>query len=465
MKTKVLLSSIVTIVLCVCLIAGSTFALFTSEDSWNIEVTSGEVSIDAGIDNIIHWSIEPTEGGSIEDEFGGTYEYVEQTDDEFYNTGKAVFANNLLTIDRVTPGDKLSFDITASNTGNVTVIVRYIIQYIPDATLEAKSEAPLYYAMSMNIGGTEYAGVTYYASAWEVVAAGSDMTAAAIEIGLPTKVGNTYQHGAANYSVTVQAIQSNADVDLNEVILVQEVNSVDGLYGALENGGEVKINENIDDVLVFDENTNGQLNLEGNTLSNNVFNSGDITISGGDINVNNGTGNSCGFQNNGGNAVIEDVTMNAGDSNDYSNISHGGSVVYNNVNITANGGGIGVTGGYAEYNSGTFEMVTTTTNPRYMFYVVGDGTELVINGGDFSFSNIYNKRAYIYVDTGATVTINGGNFGEACQHPSSTYNNKAFLGNGTIIITGGTFGFDPSAWVATGYVAVEDSGVWTVVAE
>ena len=62
---------------------------------------------------------------------------------------------------------------------------------------------------------------------------------------------------------------------------------------------------------------------------------------------------------------------------------------------------------------------------------------------------------------GATVYINGGNFGAAPNHTQYT----PIMGDGTVIITGGTFGFDPSNWVAEGYEAVLADGVWTVSAK
>ena len=47
MKKKALASSILVIAICLCLIAGSTFALFTDETKFNIAVTSGDVEIQA----------------------------------------------------------------------------------------------------------------------------------------------------------------------------------------------------------------------------------------------------------------------------------------------------------------------------------------------------------------------------------------------------------------------------------
>ena len=49
-KRNVLVSAILAIMLCVSLIAGATFALFTSESKVNIAVTSGKVSVVANID-------------------------------------------------------------------------------------------------------------------------------------------------------------------------------------------------------------------------------------------------------------------------------------------------------------------------------------------------------------------------------------------------------------------------------
>ena len=95
--------------------------------------------------------------------------------------------------------------------------------------------------------------------------------------------------------------------------------------------------------------------------------------------------------------------------------------------------------------------------------MVGEGTEVTINDGTFTFSSTQNqKRAYIYAGAGAKVIVNGGTFGKASTRSGYT---AGILGDGTVIITGGTFGFDPSNWVADGYEAVVDGENWKVQAE
>lgn len=219
--------------------------------------------------------------------------------------------------------------------------------------------------------------------------------------------------------------------------------------------------ENVSDVLdILANNPDAEVTLDitGEAIEQTVNNKGTLEINGGTI-INNGSG----LENN-GTANLNGVTMQAGNASDYSNILGAGSeTTYNDVNIDTNGGGIGaVNGAEATFNSGSIVITATTTDPRYNFYVVGEGTEVTINGGTFDFTAKSLKRAYIYAGSGATVYVNGGTFGTA----STRSNYKAgIMGDGTVIITGGTFGFDPTNWVAAGYEAVENNGVWTVSAK
>jgi len=159
------------------------------------------------------------------------------------------------------------------------------------------------------------------------------------------------------------------------------------------------------------------------------------------------------------------VEMKAGSPSDYSFINVAGSVAeYNDVNLDTAGGGIAVAdGAQVVFNSGSVAVNTTNTSGRYNFYTQGAGSVITINGGEFSFSKTLNqKRAYVYAGAGTTVYINGGTFGPASTRSGYT---AGILGEGTVIITGGTFGFNPSNWVADGYEAVQDGTTWTVVAK
>ena len=160
-----------------------------------------------------------------------------------------------------------------------------------------------------------------------------------------------------------------------------------------------------------------------------------------------------------GNSIV------SGSAADYGFIvrGEGSSLVLNDANIDSKGGAIAADeGAKVTMNSGSVAVNSTSTSGRYNVYAVGEGTEVTINGGVFSFSKTLNqKRAYIYCGAGATVYVKGGTFGKASTRSGYT---AGILGDGKVIITGGTFGFDPTKWVAYGYTAKKVGENWVVVA-
>lgn len=223
---------------------------------------------------------------------------------------------------------------------------------------------------------------------------------------------------------------------------LKSVADIKELKEAINNNDPAYLSEDVasDEGILVDENKAASINLNEKSLTvNYIENKGDLEISNGKI--------------------------NAGSPGDYAGISDAGSkTVYDDVEIDSAGGGIGATdGAEVVFNSGSVAVNTTSTSGRYNFYAVGDGTVITINGGEFSFSKTLNqKRAYIYAGAGATVNVNGGTFGKASTRSGYT---DGILGSGKVIIKGGTFGFDPTKWVAYGYKAVKDGSVWNVVAK
>ena len=434
MKKKVLMSSIVTIVLCLTLIAGSTFALFTDKNEINIAVTSGEVDLTAKLDGLTIYSVRPAtvaekNAGSnlIEDEFGGLYVYEDHADGIFANGGTAELnaEGNTLALNRVTPGDKVEFDIVGTNESDVTIQYRYIIECV--------GETKLMSGLLVTIGENTYPILEKFTSKWMTLEAPVSEDDKALDpvhvvIELPVKAGNDYQKQETAIKITVEAVQGNADVYGSE----DRVDYLDGY--ALDLGGE--------------------------TLDVSVANHGSIALENGTIDI-----GDVGFQNY-GSAELTDIVIDAGTPGyvayGYGIIGQAGSeTILNNVTLESKNGAIGaLNGAYVEVNGGTIEVDSLSTSARYHVYAVGEGTKVVINDGNFDFNKTQNqKRAYAYVGEGATLEINGGTFGTASSRSGYT---AGLLGEGTIIITGGTFGFDPTNWVADGYQAVKTGSVWVV---
>ena len=153
MKRKILLSSIITIALCICLIGGTTFALFTSKVKTSIAVTSGNVDVLAVIntdsDNFTGISIGDTTT-RVSVNTGGAPTLT------FANGGTAVLTQDKLEINRLTPGDSVSFYIDVTDAGNIAVKYRIEMSKAEgvaasDAELTSKLE---FYVEALKADGT-----------------------------------------------------------------------------------------------------------------------------------------------------------------------------------------------------------------------------------------------------------------------------------------------------------------------
>ena len=105
MKKRIILSSVLAIALCSSLIAGSTFALFTDSTEVSVAVTAGKVDVEATLDGLLTYSMgeETATAGS------------------FANGGTASFTSEkALVLDKVTPGDKVTFNVMIENNSNVS---------------------------------------------------------------------------------------------------------------------------------------------------------------------------------------------------------------------------------------------------------------------------------------------------------------------------------------------------------
>jgi len=242
-KRNVLLSSIITIALCLSVIAGSTFALFTDSTQFNIAVTSGDVEILATAKvNSIYSAVKNVSSANSDeylvDEFGKFYTHEKQTD-RFINGGVAYVDNSSgnVVIERITPGDKVNVDINIDNTSNVAIAYRYIIK-AEDTNLATGMVVTTFSKDTVDINdfkdtnNTSTEALAIWTSSWYYAdAAGGtadQIPTRTVSIELPVYAGNEYQSEAVDqddgrvagvqsveYTVIVEAVQSNANIDMN----------------------------------------------------------------------------------------------------------------------------------------------------------------------------------------------------------------------------------------------------------
>ncbi len=247
-KTKVLATSIATIVMTASLAVGGTFALFTSEDNVNVSVTSGTVKVLANVveDSFATSTSLSSFTGTTEFELGGTVAYDQE--------------NGAITLTNVTPGDQFTFDVDLINESNVNIQYRVVM------TMDGVLGEVL--AAKATIDGVDYTFSSIGATNW--VAANFDDATLSINdatktddikiiIVLPDTVDDTYQNKSANLNVTVEAVQGNATTS-NATL----ANSEASLKKALEKGdGEIMLTNDIEVSGSIDVSSNTKLLGDG----------------------------------------------------------------------------------------------------------------------------------------------------------------------------------------------------------
>ena len=137
-------------------------------------------------------------------------------------------------------------------------------------------------------------------------------------------------------------------------------------------------------------------------------------------------------------------------------VSGENEVVVNNANFTR-AGIAALDGADVVFNSGVIDHKPERTS-RYIFLAGGEGSTVTINGG--TFKNDRAKNNYFYAYDNGVIYVKGGVFTGVASNKNVVLSN-----GGKLIISGGTFNFDPTTWLADGYVATKNGSTWTVAAE
>lgn len=275
---KVILTSVATIGMSAVLIGGATFALFTSESSTNIAVTSGKVNVNANISKVeaysAKWDVDSNnyinDKLSADDSEGYSY--------TFANSGTVAYDadSNLLEIDRITPGDGVILHMSVTNES--TVSVRYqtrvlIVEHTEDGQ-EAVSKLGDILEVKVSVDDeqeTLYNLGEYKVSKWsEKIAEGAEIKSYTVEISMPWGATNDYQGLQCDIVVVLYAVQGNANVSDPYAIVA----TPDGLKSALSeiaDGGTVEVGTDItitdDEPFEIPENTDVTIDLGGNSLN------------------------------------------------------------------------------------------------------------------------------------------------------------------------------------------------------
>ncbi len=197
-RASLILSSLAAIGVAGSLMAGATYALFTSESSVNIAVQSGKVDVKATIEDLKTFSGKELVGNVDEDESKIVPTTAENV---FENGGTATIDGGKLTLDRMTPGDRVTFEIKVKNNSDVSAKYRTKIM--------CDDGDGLFEGLKMTLNEQSYYGRTTI-SDYAELSAGSNPEKISVMIELPSDAGNEYQGKSCSISISVEAVQGNA---------------------------------------------------------------------------------------------------------------------------------------------------------------------------------------------------------------------------------------------------------------
>ena len=197
--------------------------------------------------------------------------------------------------------------------------------------------------------------------------------------------------------------EEEIDGGMAEEVLFEEVSTAEEFTAAIEDGGKIKLMDNItlDDFFVSSDVV---LDMNGYDITSKwMFNAEDCSI-----------------------IISGDGTIKSNEDDPYVNLI--------NAHLKLQGG----------------TMKCTLD--------VDDGSTITVSGGSIDEVQIRDAIATISggnidmleIRINGNIYISGGNVSTLGYH------------GGTLIISGGTFGFDPTSYLADGYTATENEGIWTV---
>lgn len=352
-KSKVLLTSAASIAMCASMIAGGTYALFSSESEVNITVASAKVDVKATVSDDV------------------TY-YVNDVETEKWEYGSvAITDGNTVTFSLMTPGDRADFKINVKNNSDIPVKYRTVVAFVDDA--ENADDQTFFEGLNVAINGTRifYNPVNYeQVSAWQELAVGANPEEVTVSIALPCRgdaIDNLYNGKTTKIVYRVEAVQGNAETenaDPNVTVIYNAQQLVD--FAADVNNGNtykgktVKLSNSIDlnGIAWTPIGTNadkankfqGTFDGQGYTISNLTVTQGADYHAAGLFGALNGTAKNFTVDN----ATI--TSLSAGNAD--GNTDNGNAVVAGSI-----------------YTSGTIENVTvknsTVTANRYVGAIAG----------------------------------------------------------------------------------------------
>lgn len=211
MKKRIILTSVLSIAMCLSLIVGATMAFFGSESKANISVTGANVNVVASID--------PATGFTTYSN-GKTSEELGYPNGEFENGGTAsIDEEGALVLNAISAGDSVKVRVDIYNDSNIR------IQYRARVVCEEGEEFLELFEIENDIRHM----------AWQIAEIGNDLKDEIVEvtIGLPEDVNlEDFEGQTIKFAIVVEAVQANAETTDDVIVYEPEEGNTPADNGA-----------------------------------------------------------------------------------------------------------------------------------------------------------------------------------------------------------------------------------------
>ncbi len=219
-KRKIIIPALLSILACSSIVAGSTYALFTSESKVNVAISSGKVDVVATVNGEIT---------KKHQEWNSTDSKYEEKDGLLSGNCVLEQENQSLKLTNIAPGDKVSFNIKIENKSTIDVKYRTVVKSLKDSGL--------FSGLKITIDGKEFDGVTAR-SEYNDFNVNDEAKTINVSIELPLEAGNDFEGKECEICYLVEAIQKNGETPVIEESKKVETNDNNETINEVKIGDE-----------------------------------------------------------------------------------------------------------------------------------------------------------------------------------------------------------------------------------
>jgi len=238
---KKLIAPALTLVGLMAMGVGTTYALFTSNAETDTVISAGKVEYAQTAEDLTTYSGVDITGDPAVDVLAPT-----TVNGTFTLGGSASYESGVITLNKMTPGDKVTFTLKVKNSSNVTSKFRVY--------REITEDTGLFDGLKVKVNGEDWDGTTAY-SAWvakDGVSATEEVKSIEVSIELPTDKGNEFENKTCKIRFGMDAVQGNAKVSnpmsiYNGETFVEDAFDLKAALNSCKSTGyTLKLNEDID---------------------------------------------------------------------------------------------------------------------------------------------------------------------------------------------------------------------------